>query len=358
MHEVATLRPRRQRDRDDSVSFVHLADHVRRLPITLRAWLCATTVALGAVIACGPAATPTLERAQVTLEVSPTPIDSIGRGVLALPNDGRSIKFAVIGDSGRGTPPQYEVAAQMVAFRKAFPYPFVIMLGDNIYEGPASPEDYRTKFEEPYQPLLEAGVKFYAVLGNHDDPRQVEYPPFNMDGHRYYTFVPPEDLITRWSTAVRFFAIDSTSLDRRQIAWLEKELNESRADWKIAFFHHPLYTSGRYRDTARGHRWALEPILTRYGVNVVFSGHEHIYQRSTLQNGIQYFVSGGAGSLRLGDGTPASFIARTYDDDYHFMLIEIGEDTLSFQAITREGDTLDAGTIHRRRAETAAQLRH
>jgi hypothetical protein len=79
----------------------------------------------------------------------------------------------------------------------------------------------------------------------------------------------------------------------------------------------------------------------------VFSGHEHIYQRSTLLDGVQYFVSGGAGSLRPGDGVPTSYIARTYSGDYHFMLVEIEGDYLHFQAISRTGRTIDAGTLSR-----------
>jgi hypothetical protein len=82
-------------------------------------------------------------------------------------------------------------------------------------------------------------------------------------------------------------------------------------------------------------------------VSVVFSGHEHIYQRTTLQNGIQYFVTGGAGSLRPGDGTRASFIARTYSANYHFMLVEIEGEALHFQAISRSGATIDAGRLRR-----------
>ena len=120
----------------------------------------------------------------------------------------------MIGDSGRGSPPQHEIAAQMTAFRQDFPFAFVLMLGDNIYEGPATREDYRRKFEEPYRRLLDEGVKFYAVLGNHDDPRQVVYPLFNMDGERYYSFSPPEDLLAKIATRVEFFALDSTNLDR------------------------------------------------------------------------------------------------------------------------------------------------
>ena len=80
----------------------------------------------------------------------------------------------------------------------------------------------------------------------------------------------------------------------------------------------------------------------------MFSGHEHIYQRTALQSGVQYFVSGGAGgSLRRGDATPASYVARSFDSDYHFMLVEIDGDALHFQAISRSGETVDAGTLYK-----------
>jgi len=274
-------------------------------------------------------------------------VRTVGPGSLTLPNRATSVKFAVIGDSGRGTPPQHEIAAQMTAYRQDFPFAFVLMLGDNIYEGPASRDDYWRKFEEPYRRLLDQGVKFYATLGNHDDPREVIYPLFNMDGERYYSFAPPEDLLAKIATRVEFFAVDSTHLDRTQLRWLDERLGKSSATWKVCFFHHPLYTSGRYRTWSRGFRLLLEPSLVAHGVDVVFSGHEHIYQRTELQSGIQYFVSGGAGSLRPGDGAPASYVARTFDTDYHFMLIEIDRDALHFQAISRTGATIDAGTLYK-----------
>jgi predicted phosphodiesterase len=284
-------------------------------------------------------------------EVAPASLKS---GELTLPNALASVKFAVIGDSGRGSTPQYEVAGQMREFREKFKYSFVLMVGDNIYEGPATEEDYRRKFEGPYRALLDDGVKFFAVLGNHDDPRQRWYAPFNMKGERYYSFAPPEDVLTRLATRVEFFGLDSTNLDRGQLQWLDERLSKSSADWKIVFMHHPLYTSGRYRNSSRVHRWALEPLLVRQHVDVVFSGHEHIYQRSRLQQGIQYFVTGGAGSLRRGDGIPAPYIARTYDEDYHFMLVEIEGDEMHFEAISRTGEVIDAATLTREDADRQA----
>ncbi|MBK5297020.1 MAG: metallophosphoesterase [Vicinamibacteria bacterium] len=305
-----------------------------------RALIAALILALACVAGCGHPDETTSHRTVIEIDTK-----GLQPGWLALPSRPDSVKFAVIGDSGRGWAPQHEVAGQMVAYRQQFPFDFVLMAGDNIYEGPATAEDYRVKFEQPYAALLADGVAFYAVLGNHDDPNQRNYAPFNMHGHRYYTFTPPAKLLAGLMTDVRIFALDSTNMDGAQQAWLTEQLSTSNARWKIVLLHHPLYTSGRYGLQARLFRWQLESLLVGNGADVVFSGHEHIYQRSRLQHGIQYFITGGAGSLRRGEGAVTAAIARSYDRDFHFMLVEIAGDALYFQAITRTGVTVDAGVV-------------
>ena len=268
---------------------------------------------------------------------------------LKLPRKPGSLRFAVIGDSGRGHRPQYEVSAQMQAFRKDFEYDLVLMLGDNIYEG-STPDDYKKKFELPYKPLLDAGVKFHAVIGNHDEPNQHLYPLFNTGGRRYYTFKPEQkglgDVV---GPSVRFFMLDTENLDVTQILWLRRELASSESEWKIAVFHRPMYTSGRYALPAQQFRRLLEPAFLLHGVSVVFSGHEHFYERTHPQKGIVYFISGAAGSLRRGDIRRTRLTAAGFDEDYSFMLVEIAGDDLYFQAITRTGATVDSGKIERRR---------
>ena len=301
-------------------------------------------VCLAAAAACGhPAneAPPAAASAAIVRELSPAP------GALALPLADGSIRFAVIGDSGRGDTAQYEVARQMVEWRAKFPFDFVLMLGDNIYDR-HTPKDYEAKFEEPYRQLLESGVRFYAAIGNHDDPGQINYAKFNMGGRRYYTFRKSERRLAGLVGAgVRFFVLDSRSFDETQLTWLREQLAESGTHWKIAYFHHPIYTSGRYRGLARALRYALEPVLINGGVDVVLSGHEHIYERIVPQQGITYFVSGAAGALRRGDIRPSTITARGFDRDNHFMLMEVAGDELYFQAISRKGETVDAGVISR-----------
>ena len=224
------------------------------------------------------------------------------------------------------------------------------MLGDNIYP-PNGPDDFETKFEAPYRALLDQGVTFYAAIGNHDPDLELNYAKFNMDGHRYYTFRRNERRLEGLAGAgVRFFVLDSRSFDPEQLVWLRDELAQSGTDWKICYFHHPLYTSGRYTSAARVLRLALEPILIDGNVDVVLTGHEHFYERMQPQHGISYFISGGAGSLRKGDiRRPSPIMARGFDTDFHFMMMEISGDTLYFQAISRTGETIDAGSITRTR---------
>lgn len=266
---------------------------------------------------------------------------------LALPKKLGSLRFAVMGDVGRGDPAQYDTAAELARWRERFDFSFVLMLGDNMY-GPGAPEDYAARFERPYKTLLDAGVVFYAANGNHDPASILSYAPYNMGGHRYYSFTRTEGPLGPIAArTVRFVAIDTVTLDHAQLTWLRRELGASDADWEICFFHHPLYTSGRYRVAASRLRAILEPVLVQYGAHVALSGHEHFYERITPQRGVLYFTSGAGGALRVGDIRPSRLTAAGFDADTHFLLMEISGDELYFQAVSRTGRTLDAGRIER-----------
>jgi hypothetical protein len=276
-------------------------------------------------------AVPTLARAQTIL----------------LPNKEGSVRFLVMGDTGRGDAGQFETAKMMDAVHAKFPFTFVVMVGDNIY-GADTPADYQQKFEKPYKPLLDAGVKFYASLGNHDNPNQRFYKQFNMNGERFYTFRGSAGGLAKLTEGgVRFFAIDSNYLDKAQLDWLSKELAASGSDWKICFFHHPLYSSGKTHGSALETRAVLEPMFVKDGVSVVLTGHDHIYERIKLEKGIQHFVVGSGGSLRKGDLRQTDMTAKGFDTDYVFMIAEIDGDEMHYQAISRKGDTIDSGTFKR-----------
>ena len=262
---------------------------------------------------------------------------------LTLPNKSDSLKFAVLGDFGTGSRQQYELAAQMKRVHDVFKYELVVLVGDNLY-GSERPQDFKKKFEDPYKPLLDAGVKFYASLGNHDAREQRYYKLFNMDGKLYYTFKPS------LTHSVRFFALESTYLDPQQIAWFEKELKASDSDWKIPYFHHPPYSSGDRHGSDTRLREVLEPLFVRYNVSVVLTGHDHFYERVKPQKGIVYFVVGAGGQLRKGNIDKASGLtAAGNDQDYSFMAAEINGDEMWFNAVSRRGLVFDSGVITRRK---------
>jgi hypothetical protein len=236
----------------------------------------------------------------------------------------KSLRFAVIGDTGTGEAPQLAVARQMAAEYEREKYELVLMLGDNIYTGRF--RDIGRVFETPYKPLLDRGVRFYS-------------------------FAPAGDL-------VEFFTVDTTPIVEgrmlEQLAWLDKELSDSKARWKIAFFHHPPYSPGRRHGDDPAMLARVVPILERRGVRVVLSGHEHFFAKLRPKNGIEYVISGSGGKIHTGGLLPNHPNLESGNDRlHHFLAAELTEEALSFRAIGENGQVLYQGTIPRSAAKSA-----
>jgi len=260
-----------------------------------------------------------------------------------------TIIFAVVGDTGTGDEAQLAVARQMVKQREKTPFELVIMLGDNIYE--KGEEKYiKSHFEEPYKDLLAAGVKFYASLGNHDIIRglefQTKYPNFNMGGRRYYNFA--KGASDNHENLLEFFALDSNVMSLEQLKWLDETLKASKARWKITFSHHSIYSSARMHSPYVKLRAQLEPLYVKHGVNAVFSGHSHCYERVKPQKGVHYFTEGASGEIKrrtLDRGTP--LFAAGEDSVNSFLIVRASEDEMKIEAIGADGRLLDSYTIKR-----------
>ena len=348
---------------------------------------------------------------------------SLAVSALAVPPQ-EPITFAAIGDSGEAGSAQRLIARRMKTYRDSSArFDFVLMLGDNIYpDGAAS--HFREKFEEPYRDLLDAGVKFYASLGNHDIRRGAEdqpnYAHFNMGGQRFYSFTKGDGLI-------EFFALDSTplteearrlvekqvdrlkrqkavlenqrtrtrrlrsarrrqaatiqSMDKRmedldalitrqeefireqerlagdQISWLRGALTNSRARWKVPFFHHAIYSSARTHGTDSGVlrlRALLEPIFIDKKVDVVFAGHDHVYERTKPQgpasgHKVYYFTQGASAKLRMGDLRPTPFFEKGNDQTYSFLVVKVSQNEMNVEAVDPSGNVLDSFRITKSR---------
>jgi hypothetical protein len=247
------------------------------------------------------------------------------------------LRFVSVADTGTGATGQYAVAGAMTRHYQLNPYDLVILAGDNIYND-GEIEKIGAVFEQPYQALLQKGVKFQACLGNHDirtdngDP-QVRYPSFNMPG-RYYTFRRGN---------VQFFALDTnTNADWNvQLPWLEKELSRSDAPWKVVFGHHQIYSSGHY-GMNQPFIQTLTPIFQKYGVQLYINGHDHHYERSQSIKGTTYLICGaGAGTRPVGRSLWTAHSAERLS----FAAYEVYGDRIVVSGIGTDNQVFDRGII-------------
>lgn len=281
-----------------------------------------------------PDALPEQPPAAGVITASPTPVVGGATSPLPMPTLRGGVVFAAMGDSGSGDLPQQQVAQAMLTyFNTGRRFAFVLMLGDNLYH-----DDYTNEFLVPYKPLLDRGVKFYAALGNHDRDLEIHFKPFNMGDRDRYSFDEGN---------ARFAALNSNRpADAEQIKWLDGVFADAGQKWKICFFHHPPYSSGQHAaESAQVIRPALEPALVRNRVDVVFSGHDHLYERTKPQNGITYFVSGGGGrNLYRIQARPFDAVGLS---EHHFMVAQVAGDRFFYEAITHSQKVIDCGVILR-----------
>lgn len=250
------------------------------------------------------------------------------------PANQKPLRFIAFGDYGQGTPFQAKLGAQMVKTYEQTPYQLALLLGDNIYPNGDIHKLAKSNFEDPYQGLITRHIRFLAAIGDHDDHHghvKDEIAYFGMPGDYYRFSQGPVD----------FFVLNTTFFVRNpaQRAWIEKALAESKAKWKIVVAHHPLYSSGRNGNT-EGLRKILEPLLSKYRVNLYLAGHDHDYERFTPIHGVHYVVSGGGGSYlyNFKQILPQSEI---HLKTHHFLLFEVTDQHLWMKAINRHGDVID-----------------
>jgi 3',5'-cyclic AMP phosphodiesterase CpdA len=252
-----------------------------------------------------------------------------------------TLRFLAVADTGSADRNQRELGQQMAAVHRRQPVDLVILGGDNIYPS-GEMALVETTFRRPYRELLQAGVPFHAVLGNHDirtdnGRPQVAYKPFGMKG-RFYTLQ---------RGPVDFFLLDTNgNADwQRQISWLRTVLAQSKAPWKVVVGHHPIYSSGFYGNDP--HLAAkLGSLMRRHGVQLYINGHDHNYERSKPIDGITYLVVGGGGAtLRPVISTAQTARAASV---FSFAEIEVSPRELKLWAWDKNGRQIDRTVIARR----------
>jgi hypothetical protein len=248
------------------------------------------------------------------------------------------LRFVAVGDTGTGDNHQYAVAKTISCYFNVNPFSLVLLTGDNIY-AKGEIDKIHSTFEIPYHDLLKRQVKFYATIGNHDiltnnGVEEINYKKFNMSG-RYYTF-------TRKN--VQFFVLDTNpeASWSKQLNWLENSLAKSTQSWKIVSGHHPLYSSGYYGTNLELIK-RLEPIFSRYGVQLYLNGHEHHYERTKPIKGTTYLTCG-TGGAELRPVGKSDWTAYSVSQ-WSFAAIEVYPERLEICGIDTNGKIFDRATI-------------
>ena len=243
------------------------------------------------------------------------------------------VAFLAAGDYGVGGSPELSLGLRMKSYESRHPANMLAFLGDNDYT--RSPTLFRQNWRRAFRWGRRIGLRINGVLGNHD---------YEVDRGRYELRLlgMPGPYYTRKLGDAQLFFLDSNAVSSRQTAWLEQQLADSTATWKIALFHHPPYTCGGHSgDTDVVRSWV--PLFEAYGVQLVISGHDHNYQRFAARDGVTYVVDGGgAAGLYALRGCPRSYPPRVRARYEHgFLYVSATEDRLDVSAIDLNGWAID-----------------
>lgn len=277
---------------------------------------------------------------------------------------GEPFSFIVFGDSGTGSRAQYRLAMQMTA---ADP-DFVLHTGDLVYSG-GERQNYKERFFSAYRELIRR-VNFWPSLGNHDIAEPDYGAPylevFDLPENGPPELPPERNYWFDYGTA-RIAVLDSTldeALLRDHVApWLVKVLAESDALWKFVVLHHPPYTAGGHAPSEKIQR-TLVPVFETSDVDMVFTGHDHMYERTYPMragevaedgDGVVYIISGAGGAM-LYEALPSqqrpAYLAVLHNQVHSFTKVSIIGNELTLEQIALGSEVLDRWTLRKTEAST------
>lgn len=264
------------------------------------------------------------------------------RSVPPLPG---ATRVAVIGDFGTASPSERAIASALRASANRHGLSALVTTGDNIYPN-GEPENYQDAWHEPYGWIEERGVQVVGALGNHD-----------VRGGHASSVMQLLQMPGRWYTRVigvlELVVLDSNALhDDTQRQFLADAMAAEKpvgAAFRVVVFHHPPFSCSLHGgDGEVVDRWL--PLFEEGDVDLVLSGHEHVYQRFSLDDGDAYVVTGGGGAplhgmreCAAGSPAPEAFAVR-----HHYVLIEATPTTLRLQSLTAGGGLLDVTSLRSR----------
>lgn len=257
--------------------------------------------------------------------------------------------YLFVGDTGTGGRNTRALADQMARWIDKEGAQAVFLLGDNVLGSTPFSIAVLDRFFEPFRSVLERQVPFYAILGNHDHSAgrvesELKFKPFHMEGKSYYQ-VQADD-------RVAFFVLDATALreSREQADWLSAELSKSKCTWNVLLFHEPMVCGKFHHGPNKKALELLMPIMqTPPGIDLVLSGHNHVYERRRVHEGIQHLTVGSGGKLsrkgefhddpdRVKGFKNRAFLAARFDSNriQLFVIDQAGEELDSFSLVKCE----------------------
>jgi len=254
----------------------------------------------------------------------------------------RRFRVVCYGDSRSNPATHSRLVERIVAERPDL----VISAGDLVSSGRVL-EQWKPMFFDPLRPLMRS-VCFWPSLGNHEQNAEIYYELFSLpEPEAWYSF--------DWGH-VHFVALDSNQNfgpESEQVRWLEKDLRATRQPWKVAFFHHPLFSAHPSR-SVNAVRWSWQPVLQRMGVQLVVAGHDHHYQRtvgigpaSVGRGQVTWHLTSGGGGASLYP-VEQKIWTESARSVHHFVVLDFDGDLVRGRAITADGEEIDRFTIHRR----------
>lgn len=246
------------------------------------------------------------------------------------------VRFSVIGDTQTRALVHERVAKNVTAHEPAF----VLHVGDLVESGNHWFE-WESQLFAPGAPYLRDAA-IYPARGNHDGG---PYFPrlFGLTERQYYSF--------RYGD-IKVIVLDafgpsrSGSRRERQAQWLEQELASNDATWTFVVVHDPMVNAD-----ARNKWWGehdMLPLVQQYEVDMVFSGHHHLYRRflplgERGARPVWHITTGGSGGS-VGGNYPSPMVARSAAVHHHLNFVVDG-DRLEMTAVTIDGEVLDELTL-------------
>jgi len=252
---------------------------------------------------------------------------------------------AVYGDTRTDNAAHKQLVAAMVKVA-----PKTVFHDGDMVENGANAAEWKT-FAGIVAPLRAKG-ELLPVIGNHETDSVENYLSF-------FDLGPDKRWYAADRAGIHFIALDMFSPYAKgsaQYAWLEEDLKAHPASSGPVFLltHVPFYSSGHHADETAAVRNALEPLLVKYGVKAVFSGHDHDYERS-FHSGIYYIVTGGGGAP-LGKKVTPNQYSQFFLSAHHFVAISVSSGKILIEAITPDLKVADSFTIAVRLKRAAENL--